>query len=586
MSTPLRSHPIPSLPRFFFESFTKSNKIPRVTDVNVPCLFTVCHSPASSSCSRRCSTPLAAERAIGSWVSDRKKICVRYLRGFFVIDILSIIPFHEVQTGGELKALKLLRLLRLFKLLRILRSGRILKRFEDSVNIDYNVITLCKFVVGTLMIAHWLACMFQLLARVVGQKDDWVVRYFSNFIDGDLFASCHAATDFNNELRACLNISPWATYIASIYWALVTMSTIGYGDVVPTSTAERFFIIFAMLLGTSVFAYVVGSVCTIVASMDKKQSEHHELMDTLNAMTRELGLSAELQLRLRDYFRYCHLGTNMDDWQSMLELMSPKLRGEVAMKQCGMWINNVPFFRGAPERFIVDLALKLKSETYPQTEEIVLAGEISTKMYIVEKGVVGGKGRVFTSGKVFGEEVLGGGSQTTFTARAMTYCVVFALLGLDLDVIAAAFPVMQRRLRVAGCHGMVRDSLMAFTKTWGQISAGAKSSPDVPEELDQDASVADVAIKRRVDHIFSFCLSLSKQGTNKPSIPADAEAAFHRVAGRAVTPPVRVSGGGVLDGGLGDGGVGQVLAAMAGMKSSLEGKIASLEAQMVAIKSA
>jgi hypothetical protein len=47
------------------------------------------------------------------------------------------------------------------------------------------------------------------------------------------------------------------------------MSTIGYGDVVPTSTAERFFIIFAMLIGTSVFAYVVGSVCTIVASMGR-----------------------------------------------------------------------------------------------------------------------------------------------------------------------------------------------------------------------------------------------------------------------------------------------------------------------------
>jgi hypothetical protein len=65
------------------------------------------------------------------------------------------------------------------------------------------------------------ATTWQLLARVVGEKDDWVINYFSNFIDGDLFASCYAATEFNNELRACLNISPWATYIASIYWALV-----------------------------------------------------------------------------------------------------------------------------------------------------------------------------------------------------------------------------------------------------------------------------------------------------------------------------------------------------------------------------
>ena len=63
----------------------------------------------------------------------------------------------------------------------------------------------------------------------------------------------------------------------------------------------RFFVILAMLIGTSVFAYVVGSACTIVASMDKKSSEHHELMDTLNAMARELSLGEDLQRRCRDY---------------------------------------------------------------------------------------------------------------------------------------------------------------------------------------------------------------------------------------------------------------------------------------------
>jgi hypothetical protein len=222
-----------------------------------------------------------------------------------------------------------------------------------------------------------------------------------------------------------------------------------------------------------------------------------------------------------------------------------------------------------------------------KTEEIVTAGFISTKMYIVERGVVGGKGRVFTSGKVFGEEVLGGGSQASFTARAMTYCDVFSILGPDLEEVAAAFPVMQRRLRVAGCRGMIRDSLMAFAKTWAQIAHGAKNSPDVPEELDQDASLADVAIKKRVDHIFSFCLSLSKQGTVKPSFPADADRAFRLVAAnRAVTPPLMIAsggGGGGGGGGLGDGGVGAVLTAMASMKSSLEGKIASLEAKVLAI---
>ena len=63
--------------------------------------------------------------------------------------------------------------------------------------------------------------------------------------------------------------------------------------------------------------------------------------------------------------------------------------------------------QGAPDNFIVDVALKLRSETFPQGETIVKAGAPSTKLFIVERGVVGGKGRVFTSGKIFGEEVLG-----------------------------------------------------------------------------------------------------------------------------------------------------------------------------------
>jgi potassium voltage-gated channel Eag-related subfamily H protein 7 len=62
-----------------------------------------------------------------------------------------------MESAGGLKALKLLRLLRLVKLLRILRSGRILKRLEDSMNVNYNVLSLVKFILGTLMIAHWLA---------------------------------------------------------------------------------------------------------------------------------------------------------------------------------------------------------------------------------------------------------------------------------------------------------------------------------------------------------------------------------------------------------------------------------------------
>ena len=509
------------------------------------------------------------ESANGMYVTDRQKIVRRYVRGFFVVDVVSIIPFHEMESAGGLKALKLLRLLRLVKLLRILRSGRILKRLEDSMNVNYNVLSLVKFILGTLMIAHWLACFWKLTGRTVAEKDDWVTNYYSNFVDSDLFATCYAETELPNELHACMNLSPWNMYIAALYWALVTMSTIGYGDVTPTNTEERFFVILAMLIGTSVFAYVVGSVCGIVASMDKKSNEHHERMDTLNAMSREMQVGDELQMRLRDYFRYRHTSTNIEEWFELLELMSPSLRGEVALKQCGSWINNVPFFHGAPDGFIVDIALKLKTETFPQGEEIVHAGQISTKMYIVERGVVGGKGRVFTSGKVFGEEVLGGGSQAAFTARAMTYCDVFGLPGTDLEDTATNYPAMRKRLRVAGCRGMIKDSLIAFAQAWGHIEKGVKENPNGSVEeaqVDPMVSVPELAVVRRKDDIFKFALSVARDGGAKPALPSDPAGAFKAI-NRTVIEETVDPGGDKVD---------RVLSAV----ERLERKLAALEAKL------
>ena len=169
---------------------------------------------------------LDEEAANGTYVTDRRKIIDRYLRGFFVIDLVSIIPYHEMDAGG-LKALKLLRLLRLFKLLRILRSGRILKRLEDSMNVDYNVLALFKFILGTLMIAHWLACMWQLMARTSASKDDWVKGYYSNWVDPDAFDECYALSETREEFLACAGEGTYSMYISALYWALVTMSTIG-----------------------------------------------------------------------------------------------------------------------------------------------------------------------------------------------------------------------------------------------------------------------------------------------------------------------------------------------------------------------
>lgn len=57
------------------------------------------------------------------------------------------------------------------------------------------------------------------------------------------------------------------------------MSTIGYGDVSPKTQYERMYEIFGMILGASVYAYMVGAICSIVASMNAASAEFNQQMD-------------------------------------------------------------------------------------------------------------------------------------------------------------------------------------------------------------------------------------------------------------------------------------------------------------------
>jgi hypothetical protein len=113
-------------------------------------------------------------------IHDRKKIAIIYIQGWFVIDVLSIIPFDLIlQTGGSNnmnsmikivrigRMYKLLKLTRLLKMLKLVKErSKILKYINELMKVGVGFERLFFFLVIFFMLSHIVSCLWVLTASI------------------------------------------------------------------------------------------------------------------------------------------------------------------------------------------------------------------------------------------------------------------------------------------------------------------------------------------------------------------------------------------------------------------------------------
>ena len=162
-----------------------------------------------------------------------------YALSFFgIIDLVATLPFYMTWLFGSarylliIRVFRLIRVFRVFKLFHFLREGNLLLR---SIILSSRKIFVFFLFVVTLVTS-------------LG-----TIMYM---IEGDL-----PGTQFTNIPK-------------SIYWAIVTMTTVGYGDVTPVTGLGRFLSSLVMLLGYTIMAVPTGIVS--VSMMNLRDTEKRE----------------------------------------------------------------------------------------------------------------------------------------------------------------------------------------------------------------------------------------------------------------------------------------------------------------------
>ena len=198
-------------------------------------------------------------------VYDNKRIAKAYLKGWFTIDFITCLPLDMIvlsamdATGesgsGDYTLLRLLRMLRIMKLARIVRAARIFNRWQDHISISFATLSLFKFTFLTVVLAHWLACLWGFVGEP--HDDEWI--------------SFDQGLTWRQKARMGESAGPFALYGASLYVAFNNIFG-GSSEIHPANYVEFYVQVGMMVLGSSVWAYVIGSACGIVATLDPARS--------------------------------------------------------------------------------------------------------------------------------------------------------------------------------------------------------------------------------------------------------------------------------------------------------------------------
>jgi len=150
-----------------------------------------------------------------------------FVTSFFgIVDLAAILPFY-LASGLDLRAIRAFRLLRLFRIFKLARYSKAARRFHVAFKLAREELVLFLSLSGILL---YLAA--------VG------IYYFENEVQPDAFKSV----------------------FHSLWWAVVTLTTVGYGDMYPITLGGRIFTFIVLVIGLGLVSVPAGLIASSLSA--------------------------------------------------------------------------------------------------------------------------------------------------------------------------------------------------------------------------------------------------------------------------------------------------------------------------------
>ena len=337
-------------------------------------------------------------------ITDFKSIALRYIKKWFIIDLLSIIPFELFISSSEgyLKYFKMIRFLRLPKFIQTIdvkrfdnlatsfltkgESENASKRLMVIFNIRY-FFKIVRLMIMASILAYVLGCVWYLIC----------LNIFNHRFDIGYPESKTFFTEYKIYQK-----SPLKKLMLSCYYVLTGLTTVGYGDYNATNEYEKIFGITVMFLGVAIFSYVMSEFSDQINIYnqtfgDRDQgSDLHNHINLLNEFCPHQPFNKELIDKIDKHFKFFWKNNRMfsiDKNDKYLANLPKDLKISLVdyfWYDIFVKYNNFLLYRKFKEiyyKYYYELSFLLMPRLFSKNEIIYNSDEEVEELYLIMEGV-------------------------------------------------------------------------------------------------------------------------------------------------------------------------------------------------------
>jgi CRP-like cAMP-binding protein len=349
-------------------------------------------------------------------------------------------------------------MVRLLRMLKLLKVQRIIDELEDAFVTSMQLLKIVQMVAGLVYLMHILGCFWYFIASTGEHDKTWLTSY-----------------DGGSGLTKPTSVK----YLYSVYWALTTLTTVGFGDIVPTNNTERVYVLCSLLIGALVFGYMLSAIGELVNTLDKNAVVLDDKFAEIKDFTRWHRMGPDLAARVRKYFDYFYMRKSAMDEEAIVANLAPALQREVISYLLEKTAAQIPMFSieycsYATVEFQLEVHPLLKPLMYeasvPHHPSLIVPKRArGADLFFLSKGTVAacsslGERVLFpivAKGSLLGEHILCN-APAELAYRAATRCELFSLNKEDLYALLERRPYARAELAEFVFEDLLRHGMLRY----------------------------------------------------------------------------------------------------------------------------